>query len=99
MSLLRREPLKVDVDLKLDVLADGVDPVGWLVLAQKILLATFEKPGIIKGSPIKRSFLLAIILANRYSWYFLPQSDLQTPIKGPVHLCEQTHSNTKSLII
>ena len=47
VSLLRREPLKVDVDLKLDVLADRVDPVRWLVLAEKILLATFEKPGII----------------------------------------------------
>jgi hypothetical protein len=45
VSLLRREPLEVDVDLQLDVLAHRADAVRRLVLAQEVLLATLEKPG------------------------------------------------------
>jgi hypothetical protein len=44
VSLLRRKPLKVNVDFKLDVLTDRVDPVRRLVFAQKIFLTSLEEP-------------------------------------------------------
>ena len=44
VSLLRRKPLKVNVDFKLDVLTDRVDSVRRLVFAQKIFLTSLEEP-------------------------------------------------------
>lgn len=36
--------MKVDINFKLDVLANGVDAVRRLIFAQEILFAAFKKP-------------------------------------------------------
>ena len=46
MSLLGRELLQVDSDLQLDVLADGLDALWRLVLAEKVLFTALEEPEV-----------------------------------------------------
>jgi hypothetical protein len=44
VSLLWRESLEINVDLKLNVMADRMDAIRRLIFAQKIFFASLEKP-------------------------------------------------------
>ena len=44
--LARRELLKVDSDLKLNVVPHALDPLGRVVFANKVFLATLEEPEV-----------------------------------------------------
>ena len=45
-ALTRRKFLQINVDLKLDVVTYTLDAFGWVVLANEILLASFEEPEV-----------------------------------------------------